>query len=479
MRASTGRVKTLPSRPVWRSAAAAATVLALGLIMTAAVSCGRKKPENVVIISVDALRSDALRDFNPEAPALPVLDELARKSRIFTRAYTSASWTLPAHGSLFTGLYPDRHGAALPTQKLSPAIPNLAARLKASGLTAAAFTDGGYISASYGFASGFDRYDSWTGPDWDGSTVPREGAFSKLPGTNLFDRGVAFIKGRKSGGRGFFLFLHTYIVHDYFKVHSWAVEKLPPYQDKGTRTYLECILGRAVCSDDDWDRLEALYLADLARLDRGIGLVIEALKEKGLLESTLVVVLSDHGEGFEPERGRIHHGGRLHEDLTRIPLLVSGPGVIPGRSDTPVSLVDVMPTILDYTGVEIPEGLDGLSFAGALAGKEENSPRPIYAMEHYHWWDKGRRWDAGRIPDKALSISVIKGDDWYIRDWRGEELYLMSDDPRQSRNLIVQSSVGDELRGLAKSREQYRPTAPTMIRDKELEERLRSLGYIH
>ncbi len=458
-------------------------IMTIGLILSGITAC-QKKPENIIIISIDTLNQSAVKAYNPKAPYLETLDSLTNQSVVFKRAYSSASWTLPAHGSLFTGRYPDRHGAVHPRLKLSKNIPTLTASLKKSGFYTAAFTDGLYVSRAFGFARGFDQYDDWSSPSASikGPVIPRNGKRNKVAGQTLFDRGIAFINGREKRDSGFFLFLHTYVVHDYFRLHPWTVNRLPSYPDKDEEHYLSCIMGKKTCPPADWERLKSLYQAELYRMDEGLARLLAALDRKGLRDSTLIIFMSDHGEGFDSDRNRIHHGGRLHEDQINIPLMISGSGIRPGINNAQVSIVDIMPTVLDLCGISIPSGLDGVSFADVLCGKQDDHSKVFYAMEYSYWWDSGRRFTLSSVRDisqgEPLSIVTIHGDDWYIRDRNGEEIYNMNNDPLQSNNLSSKSPLKSELRRLADKRSVYRPSAPAARPDKETIDHLRSLGYI-
>ena len=138
-----------------------ATALALS---TMALGCGRQAPPpNFVVISVNTLRRDARRAYDAGAPALPHLDALAARSARFTHALAAAAWTLPSHASLFTGVYPNRHGAVHRDATISRAVPTLASMLSRRGYETVAFTDGGFLDTSYGFGRGFQRFDDRLG----------------------------------------------------------------------------------------------------------------------------------------------------------------------------------------------------------------------------------------------------------------------------------------------------------------------------
>src|SRR5438093_12445132 len=128
------------------------------LALVASLGCTRATPPNVVIVSVDTLNRDALRAFAPAAPELPGFDALARASVRFSEALATASWTLPSHASLLTGLYPDRHGATDRRLRLGEGVPTLAKELKRAGYETVAFTGGGYLDLPNGLAKSFAQY---------------------------------------------------------------------------------------------------------------------------------------------------------------------------------------------------------------------------------------------------------------------------------------------------------------------------------
>ena len=211
--------------------------------------------------------------------------------------------------------------------------------------------------------------------------------------------------------------------------------------------------------------------------------MLECVDRLGLRDSTVVVLLSDHGEGLDPEHGRIHHGGRLNADLIRVPFLVRGPGIEPGRCATSVSLVDVAPSVLDLAGAPVPTELDGQSLVGSLAGEPERGVRTLYAEGYAFEWKNGVR---SRVPgDQELpfSLAVIQDDLFYIRSQAtGEELYRDDVDPEQRQNLAsptaaVRPAEIEALRALADRRQASRVWGSEVQEDEELRQRLDALGY--
>jgi len=451
------------SRPPPHSAPRALAFLALALLLAA---CGRASPApHVIVISIDTLRRDALQAFDPGAGPLLALDRLANDSVRFEHALSSASWTLPAHASLFTGLYPDRHGATDRRVTLASQVPTLAERLAARGYETAAFTGGGFLDPGYGLGRGFERYAAKT----HGKQERAEDA------EGLLARVTQYLDARRDE-RPLFLFLHTYAVHNYYDARDEAAARARETHLASRKAYVDCVLGRTSCPEETWQTLQALYRAELELMDDAFARLVAALERADLWQDAIVVLLSDHGEGFEPERGRIHHGGRLHADQLAIPLLVRVPGVAPRAEATPVSLVDLMPTLLELVGEPVPLGLDGRSFAGTLRGGAPLAPRPLFAMEHYFGWDAGKRVTSEQVLALPRELAVIDAQGWYITGERADELYGAGD-ALQATGRTVGQSEAQAYRGLLGARPLARTESAAAEEDEGLGHALDVLGY--
>jgi arylsulfatase A-like enzyme len=442
-------------------------MLASACLMLAASGCARREPlPHLVLISVDTLNRSALRAFDAGAPALPRLDALAAESVRFERAISTSSWTLPAHASLLTGRYPHRHGATDPNVLLDPGVPTLAETLRGLGYETVAVTGGGFVRSEFGLARGFDRYLDWT---------LAEGPLEQAA-ASLFDRAAAVVAQRGAAARPLFLFAHTFAVHDYYYLHPWAVERLAERPARTIPEYGDCLDGGLRCDDADWATLRALYAAELAHLDAGIGRLLDALAAAGMLEKSVVVLTSDHGEGFDPARSRIHHGGRLHADVLRVPLLVRMPGAAGRAVDAPVSLADVAPTLVELAGGAPLAGSDGVSLAAALRGGALDRERALYAEEHAFSWWSGARLQSRSVQARPLSTAVVRGDRWYLRSGDREELYDWWRDPGQAHDIAAGAPERAALRDLA-DRVGERPATPLLGQDEDLRDQLRALGY--
>jgi arylsulfatase A-like enzyme len=452
--------------------------LAVVTLALLAGACARhdQRP-NIVLVSIDTLRSDALRAYDPAARPLPALDTLAARSARFSHALAAAAWTLPSHASLLTGVYPSRHGAVHRDATISPEAPSLASLLAARGYETVAFTDGGFLDTSYGFGRGFMRYDDRVSRGVERlPSLPAGGKPSAEGESDLFARADAFLAQRKPE-RPLFLFVHTYAVHDYYKAHPWARPAAGTPTATDPDANLDCLTGKRTCSPEHWEALAGYYRAELERLDGALGALLATTRSSLGGRPTYVVLLSDHGEGLDPELGATHHGGTLRRDVLAVPLLVSGPGVSAGTRSTPVSLVDVAPTLVALAGARDAD-FDGSSLAPLLFGGVRErvasialAHRSLRAEEHYYWWRDGRRLEARDVPTRALAVGVLRGGWWYTEAPR-EEL---------AERLVGKEHDAPPMHALRRAAESLLRSeavaSPRHVESAELDATLRSLGY--
>jgi len=303
-------------------------------------------PPNVVVISLDTLRPDRVGPRKDGASLTPRLDELVQRGARFTDACSTSSWTLPAHASLFSGQHPLMHGVSTVGDRIDPVRSKLLAeRYRAAGYATAAFTSGGMIDPHFGFSRGFESYSvrdpcgySRESIDLFFSSADHVATDAEIDATTR----PAFDWIRRHADGRFFVFLHTYNVHDYDDPSATVKEK--------QRTAL---LERADHGDAEAMReLVRRYDASVPRVDRLlVGGLLDLLDELALRERTIVVVVSDHGEEFG-EHGRCGHGIELTPELGSIVMVAGGPGIPAGaRIEKAVSLVDVAVTLARLTGL--------------------------------------------------------------------------------------------------------------------------------
>ena len=303
--------------------------------------------ENVVLVSLDTLRADHLRYVGYSRETSPNLDKFASEGTFFTQCISQAPWTTPSHFSIFTSTYPSTHKMNQPIQItnrfVQTEVPTMAEIFRDHGYVTAAFTGSGAISAKLGFYRGFDFYNETPGGDRGaGHDVDR-----------IVAKSVEWVRG--NAGRSFFLFLHSYEPHDpYTDSFFKDQEDIPPSDQIAYRT--------------------AKYDGDIRRTDSYFGELVQAFTEANLLERTLFVVTSDHGEdlgGRNPQHARMQYGHahNLYDELLRVPLIFRGPGVPSGQSiDYQVRSIDILPTVLQLVGLSPGADFEGSSLGDMLRG---------------------------------------------------------------------------------------------------------------
>jgi arylsulfatase A-like enzyme len=430
---------------------------------------------SLVLLVVDTLRADAL-------PSGGALAEFAREGVEFRQCVSAAPWTLPSVSSLLTGLLPSQHGAVTAATALPEDLTTLAERLHAQGYATAAFSGGAFVGAGHGLDQGFQTFDPRCERRFEpfGARTPlvwrvaRNRYFPLRWLVRWVDesRGLAGVLAAAVGWaarephRPKFVFLHTNPVHDYYLYD-------PDLDDAvlAGRTAPSRFAGRlSVHPEELWqvsqaelEHFRALYEGRVVALDRLFPELVRALTPH-VGEDALWVVTADHGEGFDAAGGRVHHGGRLHEDLLRVPLILRAKGRLePGTVvEESVRSVDVLPTVLDLAGLPVPDGLAGESLLPALRG-ERPFPSSAFAEERAH----------------GFELVAVRRAGWKLVRGPGHaELYHLEQDPLERRPLSLEPP--EPLRAELE-------TFPTRFPAREREEavldsatlkHLRALGYV-
>jgi arylsulfatase A-like enzyme len=314
----------------------------------------------VILVSIDTLRADHVGIYGYERDTTPFLDRWAKGATVFEHAYTTAAWTLVAHMTMLTGLFPEQHDVIGKRRALSPEIPLLAERLRAAGYRTLGLHGGGWIDERHGFQRGFDLF------------LLHEDLAEA-------DRHLREVLDELDGEKPFFLFLHLFDVHcgPFTRESGNSVYPAPPPYDR-----MFAGAGRAplpdIPAEQLWETpglLEAEELATLvATYDGGIREVDDQLaawfgelERRGLLRGALTIVTSDHGEALG-QRGRLNKHGEYWQEGLHVPLIVRHPaGLRAGeRVEEPVHLGDLVPTILATSGLAPDERLPGFSLFGPL-----------------------------------------------------------------------------------------------------------------
>lgn len=411
---------------------------------------GPRRP-NVLVVVMDTARADRCSFLGYERPTTPYLDSLAGESIVFTQAWSPSSWSGPAHASLFTGLRPEHHRFLLGlAYYLGPEATTLAEILGAAGWRTGSFSNNPFFDPDFGLPQGFEEAP----PIWE-SVV--DGA------PPAADRGhelaAAFIRRAEAEGRPWFAFVNDMEAHlpcrppldlpEGFGRPAAEPGELDRVRALNTTEALLYNMYAYAISPREFDLLNRLYDADLRDLDRRLARFLGGLAADGLLDETILVVTSDHGENLGHHE-LAEHRGSLHRTTLHVPLFIRYPGRVPaGRREEIVRLEDVFPTVLALAGLPVPEGLDGASLTEPLDGRiaraiQGRPPRDL--LENLR--RQAPRSDLARM-DRSIR-SVFDGRHHYIRHSDGaEELYDVPADPEETRNLLPEErAAADRLRAL-------------------------------
>ena len=420
----------------------AAVAVALALLGVVAVWRGRavrftlptSADQNVLLITIDTLRADALSSYGGPAQT-PALDRLAAEGARFTFAHAHAVVTLPSHTSILSGLLPYEHGMRDNSGfRVRAGTPTLATRLKARGFATGAFVGGFPLTKRFGLTPGFDVYDDQM-PETRGAI---EISMPERPAVDVVSRAMAWIAQQQTP---FFGWVHVFDPHSPYH---------PPPDLAGTYA-------------------SQPYFGEVAAVDRALAPLVDRLR--ALARPTLVIVTSDHGESLG-DHGELTHGMFAYEPTLRVPLLVaridpqaSSPpmGVV---VDTPARHADIVPTVIDVLGLERDPSLKGGSLRGAIDGSD-TSDRPAYFESMTYNLVRG--W--------APLRGVLRARSKYI-DLPIPELYDLTADPREASNVAAsQRERVQVLTNLLRAFDVDPPNRPGR-ETAEAAAVLRSLGYV-
>jgi len=314
--------------------------------------------DRVILVSIDSLRPDHLGSYGYGPPTSPFIDELARDGLVFRRAYSTTSWTLPAHVALLTGLDDYAHAVTDTGFKLSESIQTIAEELAKAGIRSSGFFSGPFLHPSFGLAQGFDEYVDCTSYAWQGIEaspwVPHDRSHDDVTNPILLTKIAEWLSDREEAAREF-VFIHMWDVHyDYIAPEAYVEIFDPDYRGSLNGRDIGASKGlRSGLPDRDLQHLVAQYDAEIRFTDDTLRGVLRMLEKHGLLERAAVIVTADHGEETL-DHGRWGHGVTLFEEVLQVPLILTIPGHRPARSQVEgvVSLVDVFPTLCDLFEVE-------------------------------------------------------------------------------------------------------------------------------
>jgi arylsulfatase A-like enzyme/cytochrome c-type biogenesis protein CcmH/NrfG len=423
---------------------------------------------NVLLITIDTLRSDRVGAFGGPGGLTPNLDRLASEGLRLTRAYSAAPLTLPSHASILTATSPPVHGLrANGLFRLGPSLPTLAGVLKAAGYRTGAFVGSFVLDARFGLNRGFDEYDDRYGERHPGD--PAEGAERR--GEEVIKPALAWISGASPQSPNpesripnpWFAWVHLYDPHEPYRAPEPYASQHEPYD------------------------------AEVAYADAIVGRLLAGLPA-GVLERTLILVAADHGESLG-EHGERTHGVFTYDVTMRVPWIIwSGRGrdsgfgiwdsikaalrtpkpdarIPPCSSDALVRLIDLAPTTLDLVGIGSPPEFEGRSIVPAVGGRASETPAGyLEAM------------DANLTRNWAPLTGVVTRTHKLI-DLPIPELYDLSVDPKETTNLFSREAerartLSALLRDMSAGFHTRAAAAEKTTLNAEARQRLQALGYV-
>jgi arylsulfatase A-like enzyme len=468
---------------------------------------------NVLLITIDTLRADRLGVYGYDPEISPHIDALAARGITFDQAIAQAPWTAPSVASFITSLYPTDlgihyHNGLAGDLHVDEARVTLAEALHDAGYHTQAFATNWHIIAREGFNQGFDGFESirfdrlafdrsalhertlvWLMCQASTTLCDRfDRGYDRLydPGVVLWKRndplitqkGLEFLRWHKD--ERFFLWLYYIEPHSpYSPPRSFRPlpDEITPARERFLRQQsVSDLKGRQEnIRPVDLQAMLSLYDGEIAATDALVGQVMHELERQGLVENTLVILLSDHGEEFL-DHGNFTHGHTLYDELVRVPFIISGPGVqTPGRTvQTQVRLLDLLPTVCDLAGVPVPPEAKGHSLRPLLQGAEMDELAAFSESLH----------------SSVFQIKSIRQDGYkliYDPTYETVELYDVRQDPREQVNLadakpeIVEAMLPDLKTWIVQSAQtatelpRQRPLTHSL--DDEMRQRLRDAGY--
>jgi arylsulfatase A-like enzyme len=411
---------------------------------------------DVVLVVLDTVRAPNLASYGYGRPTDPELAALAREGALFLDATSPSTWSLPSHASLFTGRYPSAHGAHGEHRFLDARFPTLAQVLAHHGYDTLCFTSNAWISDGLGLTRGF----AWQDPSWKsgGAAVGFSFVHRLLDRLGLVeaDKGGGVVashfedwaRERPAGGRPAFVFLNFIEAH--FPYHQlphedlWRFTRLP----YGTLRALSVDLVAQQFGGPGRPLEEAaapardMYDGGVAYTSRLLDRVVGALRARGSLDRTVLVVLADHGEILGERDGFFGHGPSLYQEVVHVPLLVRYPPRVPAgvRVAEPVTTLGVFATILDLAGVAPPPTLQAGSLLPYLAGAPPGGSDPILAELHpLASVGVERTYDDPQMQNDRRYRLLREGPVKLVATSRGEHfLYDLAADPRERRDLAAE-----------------------------------------
>ncbi len=346
-------------------------------------SCGSERKPNVILIIVDTLRSDHVGCYGYFRDTTPCIDSLATSGTRYVNVTAGEPWTLPSMATIFTGLLPLEHNARRRGDSyygIDPGILTMAELLNGSGYTTAAFFNVIFMNASFGFHRGYDHFDCYSSL----------GSSSDRNARQTVDDALEWIDGEYNG-EPLFLSVHFYDPHlTYTPPDSFAdLWRDTAYEGEfdsswGQReTVVNVNRGVIGLSEQDLYNLEALYDGEIAYTDSEIRRLLAGLRDRNITDEALVILVADHGEEFM-DHNKMGHAHSLYQELLNVPLIICGDGFEQGSvCSLNVTQADIFPSVAEYCGIAIDDGLFGVDLLSGNIPRERAVPAGMSMEGNY------------------------------------------------------------------------------------------------
>jgi arylsulfatase A-like enzyme len=336
---------------------------------TAPAPSAKRTFDHIYVWMIDTLRADKVHVYNPQTNVItPNYDAFAADATRFLWAQVPGTWSLPSQASMLTGVYPNVHKATEHESKINAQLPIAPEIFKKAGFRTGLFSSNGYVSSKWGFGRGFDENRNFV----------RE----NLPNgaDNLWATAKKWILPGKAKPQ----FVYLAVIEPHV-IYNPKKEFLKLYWDKPYGGPIKPVLtgiqlgkikkGTLKVNDTDKAYLEALHNAEITQSDTAFGVFLADLKAAGLYDTSVVIVISDHGDEFW-DHGDCGHAQAPHQELVHVPFMIHAPGLLPagGAIAAEVEAMDLAPTLLELAGIAIPDSMQGQSVLGTALDEVAFSP---------------------------------------------------------------------------------------------------------
>jgi arylsulfatase A-like enzyme len=375
--------------------------------------------KNIILITIDTLRADMLGAYGGGDNLTPFTDSLQDNMVVFSSPYATGPYTQASFQGILASEYYLEYGKE---KKLNKDKILISEPLKNAGVFTAGFHSNAYLSYFFGYNKGWEVfYDSMSDDVTD--------MYPFIRGSGINDKVKGFLDNF-SFSKPLFLWVHYMDVHEPYIAEDSYLSKIDPSlklsKDDMFKLFKEVILKRDISDKDTVDTLKKLYMAKVAETDDYLRKLFDTFESKGLLENSTIIITSDHGDEFS-EHGGLSHDGKMYKELIHVPFLIYDKSYSNTTIDTPVSLIDIPPTICDMMEAKLPQSFKGKSLypfdsvkpytlygeaMGKLGHKEKETDKPIHYMVEDNlkviFKEDGNLWEAYDIeadPEDKIDIS--------------------------------------------------------------------------